>query len=232
MNRSAIGSLVFSMLALMTAVAMLAAPYLIVAKAPLAYELFINQKIFYYHVPAAWAMLLSVLVCGSASIGYLVGRADWWDDVAAAAGRLAVVFGLIVLTTGPIWAKAAWGVYWTWEARLTTMLVLWLTFVAYCFLRRHGDSRTERLAAGLAVFGMADAPLVYFAVSFWRTQHPGNWVVPSLPSSMLVPFLVSMGAFSLLWAMLLATLVAVRSGERRLRRLAFRLGQPDPLEQS
>src|SRR5947207_313109 len=86
-------------------------PYLVLWRAPVDYQLYFSQKIFYYHVPAAWVMFLSVFVCGIASIGSLSTRKETWDDLAAAAGDLVVVFGMIVLTTGPIWAKPAWGRY-------------------------------------------------------------------------------------------------------------------------
>jgi heme exporter protein C len=191
-------------------------PYLALERAPLAYELYFNQKIFYYHVPAASVMFLSVFVCGGASVAYLARRRPEWDDLAAAAGDLVVFFGAIVLTTGPIWAKSAWGVWWVWDARLTSSLLLWMIFVAYALIRRYGGPGSARLAAGLALFGAADVPLVYFAVNFWKTQHPTNSVVPLLRGKMLTAFLVGMVAYALLYIVLLAARAAVRAGERRL----------------
>ena len=140
----------------------------LVFRAPLAYELYVNQKIFYYHVPSAIVMFIAVFVAGIASVGYLITRKPTWDDAAAAGGDLVVLFGAIMLTTGPIWAKVAWGTWWVWDARLTSSLLLWMIFIAYALVRRYGGPGAARLSAGLAVFGMADVPLVYFAVNFWK----------------------------------------------------------------
>jgi heme exporter protein C len=184
--------------------------------APLDWQLYISQKIFYYHVPAAFMMFLSVFVCGGASLGFLKTRRVAWDDVASAAADCAVVFGAIVLTTGPIWAKAAWGVYWVWEARLTLSLLLWLIFVAYVLVRRYGGPGAERLGAGLALFGTVNVPLVYMAVNFWRTQHPTTNVVPTLKGAMREVFGYASLAYLAIWAVLFALRFAIGSGERRL----------------
>ena len=194
----------------------LALPYLVFFRASVAYELFFNQKIFYYHVPAAWVMFLSIFVCGIASIVFLASRRPAWDDAAAAAGDLVVVFGAIVLSTGPIWAKAAWGVPWVWDARLTSSLLLWMIFIAYALVRRYGGLGAERLAAGLAVFGMIDVPLVYFAVNFWKTQHPTNRVVPGLPPDMRTAFLVGMLSYTLFFVVLYVARLGIARGERRM----------------
>jgi heme exporter protein C len=191
-------------------------PWLVFERAPLAYELYINQKIFYYHVPAAMTMFLSVFVCAGASIGYLASRDAKWDDLAAAAGDLVVLFGAIVLTTGPIWGKAAWGRWWVWDARLTSSLLLWMIFIAYALIRRYGGPGSERLAAGLAIFGAADVPLVYFAVNFWKTLHPTNSVIPTLAGGMRLAFYTGLVSYLLLYGVLLAVRRNMRAGERRL----------------
>jgi heme exporter protein C len=210
--------------ATVAAVAFLALPFLVLARAPLAYELYLNQKIFYYHVPAAWVMLLAVVVAGVASAGYLVHRRPAWDCAALAAADLVVAFGAVVMTTGPIWARAAWGVWWAWDARITSALVLWMVFLAYGLVRRHGGPGSERLAAGLALFGLIDVPLVYFAVNLWATQHPGNRVAGHLPPRMREAFLAALLAFTLLFVVLFALRRGLRAAERRLAAAADRAG--------
>jgi len=204
--------------ALLAAAGFVVAPVLIFQRAPLApyYELLFNQKIFYYHVPCAWVMFVATFVSGIASIGFLRTRKPAWDDVALAAGDLVTLFGALVLISGPIWAKASWGAYWKWDARLTTSLLLWLLFLAYSLLRRYGGLGSERLAAGLAVFGMADVPLIYFAVKLWKTQHPDTTVVPSLGPGMRPPFYLASFTFLFFFVVLLAARHAVGRGQRLL----------------
>ena len=185
-----------------------------IAQAPFESTMGLVQKIFYFHVPSWFAMFLSTFVCGIASIVFLVTRRRGADGVAVAAAELAVVFGLIGLTTGPLWARRAWGVWWQWDAKLTTALVLWLIFVAYLLLRRYGGPGSERLAAGLALFGMANVPFVYWSVHIWRTVHPLTSVVPTLPRPMAGPLWLGVGAFLTLCLILLA----LRSRLERLRR--------------
>jgi heme exporter protein C len=124
------------------------------------------------------------------------------------------LFGALVLLSGPIWAKASWGVYWKWDARLTTSLLLWMIFAAYSLLRRYGGPGSERLAAGLAVFGMADVPLIYFAVNLWRTQHPENTVVMSLAPGMRPPFYLASFTFVFFFVVFVAARCAIGRGER------------------
>ena len=88
-----------------------------------------------------------------------------------------MLFGLCTLVTGPLWARKAWGVWWQWDVRLTTTLLLWIIFVAYLFARKYGGPGARKLAAGLALFGAADVPLIYFSVSIWRTIHPKTTVI-------------------------------------------------------
>ena len=114
-----------------------------------------------------------------------------------------VVFGLIVLVTGPIWARKAWGVWWQWDARLTSALVLWLIFVSYLMLRRFAGAGSEMLAAAVGVFGMANVPFVYWSVNVWRTIHPNTNVVKSLSPEMRLPFYWCAAAFLVLYVALL-----------------------------
>jgi heme exporter protein C len=178
------------------------APWLIDA-APQEATMGLVQKIFYFHVPSAITSFLAAFVCGIASAMYLVKRSPKADHVAIAAAELAVVFGLIVLVTGPLWARKAWGVWWQWDARLTMTLIMWMVFVAYLLLRRFGGPGSEVLGAAVGVFGTALVPFVYISVNLWRTVHPTTDVVRTLPPEMAGPFRWCLFAFFVLFAALL-----------------------------
>ena len=131
------------------------------------------QRIFYYHAPTAWVAGLCFFVNFLASIVYLWKRSLDADALALASAEVGVVFCTIVLITGPIWARPVWGIWWTWEARLTSTLVLWLIYVSYLVLRQFATgSQTRVLAAALAIFGFVDVPIVYMSIRWFRTQHP------------------------------------------------------------
>jgi heme exporter protein C len=173
--------------------------YLVVARVPNEIEQGVIFKIFFFHVPAAWLMMLSALVCAGGAIAYLA-RKPVGDQVAAAAGELAVVFGLIVMTTGPIWANRAWGKPWVWDARLTTSLICFLTFAVNLFVRRFGGPDAPRLSAALTIFGAANVPLVFFSVKLWsRGMHPPTTVTNTLEPIMRQALFVALGGFTLLW---------------------------------
>ncbi len=130
-------------------------------------------RIIYYHVPSAWTMFTFLAINFVASIVYLIRRNLKADAVAVAAAEIGVVFNTVVLVTGPLWARPVWGIWWTWDIRLTSTLVLWLIYVSYLLLRRFSvGAQMPLLAATLAVFGALDMPLVYFSIWFFRTQHP------------------------------------------------------------
>ena len=162
------------------------------------------QRIFYYHVPSAWTAFCLFFVNLIGSLIYLVRKSSKADALAVAAAEVGVVFCTIVLITGPIWARPVWGIWWTWDLRLTLTLVLWLIYVSYLVLRRFSDSsQTPKLAAVLAVFGALDVPLVYFSIWFFRTQHPQPVIGGggSLDPRMLHAFLINLFAFSCFGAM-------------------------------
>jgi heme exporter protein C len=184
---------------------------------PLDEVLHFSQKIFYYHVPNAFMLFVAVIVCGVYSVLFLKKHDGRYDDVAEAAGELAVLFGAIVLVTGSIWGRAAWGVWWTWDARLTTSLLLWMVMLGYVLVRKYGGPGSERLAAGLAVFGMADVPLIYFSVKIWRTLHPKTSTVPTLDPRMRSAFWLSVVLFTLVFIILLMTRTAQARARRQLR---------------
>ncbi len=194
---------VFPVLAAVVAAMFAYAPFMIV-NAPYESTMGLVQKIFYFHVPSAMTMFMAAFVCGIASAVYLFGRKPQADRVALSAAELTVVFGIIVLISGPLWARKAWGVWWDWDARLTSTVVLWLIFQAYLLLRRYGGPGSDRLAAGVAIFGMFNVPFVYWSVEFWRTLHPKTTVVPSLQPGMRGPFWFCVLAFLMLFTLILA----------------------------
>jgi heme exporter protein C len=192
----------FTPLLALGAVIFVTAP-VVIARAPFESTMGLVQKIFYYHMPTAMLMLLSAIFCGLVSAAFLVTKRQAFDHVAVAAAELTVLYGAIALVTGPLWARKAWGVWWVWDARLTMSLLMWMIFVSYLLLRRYGGPGSEKLSAGLAVFGMANSPFVYISVNVWRTMHPKTSVVPSLPVDFAVPLWWAFAGFLLLYVVLL-----------------------------
>jgi heme exporter protein C len=196
-----------------------------IADAPREMTMGLVQKIFYFHVPCAWLLMLSTIVCAGGSVAYLFGGSERGDRTAVAAAELGVLFGLCVLVSGPLWAKAAWGVYWQWEARLTSSLLLWLMLVAYVLARRYGGASARKLSAALALFAAIDIPLVYFSVRFFRSIHPNNTVVQTLGPGMRGAFWLSFVAFTFLWGLLFAARVATEAAQGTLVDLEVLLDQ-------
>lgn len=132
------------------------------------------QRIFYLHVPAAWAGMLAFTIVFIASIGYLVKRTRKWDHLAYAAAEVGVVLTTAALVTGALWARPAWNTWWTWDPRLTTTLIMWFVYVAYLMLRGTLDPAEQgpRLGAILGLIGFLNVPLVYYSARIWRTIHP------------------------------------------------------------
>jgi len=163
----------FPILALLTLLLLSYAMYAALVLAPTERTMGDVQRIFYYHVPSAWTAFLLFFINFGASVFYLFKRSVKADILALVSAEVGVVFCTVVLVTGPIWARPVWGIWWTWDLRLTLTLVLWLIYVAYLVLRRFSSgTQTPLIAAVLAVFGALDVPLVYFSIWFFRTQHP------------------------------------------------------------
>jgi heme exporter protein C len=198
---------------LLVAAAILAVSPFLIDQAPPEATMGLVQKIFYVHLPSAILFLVAALICGGASGVFLFGRSPAADRAAIAAAELAIVFGLITLVTGPLWGRKAWGVWWAWEPRLTSTLVMWLLFGAFTLVRRFGGPGSELLSSGVGLFGMALVPFVYWSVNFWRTLHPKTTVLPTLPVSMGLPLWISFVGF----AFLFAALMALRMRIERLR---------------
>jgi len=158
---------------LLTYVLMLAALYAIFFFAPVEKTMGVIQKIFYIHVPAAFLAYLAFFITFMASILYLYRKDSKWDTVAHCAVETGVIFCTIVLITGPIWAKPVWNVWWTWDPRLTTTLILWFTYVAYLMLRRSvKENQRANLSAVFGIIGFINVPITFFSIRLWRTIHP------------------------------------------------------------
>jgi heme exporter protein C len=172
------------------------------------------QKIFYLHVPAAWSALLAFSLVGLCGGLYLWLHDPRLDRFAAASAEVGVVFGVVMLTTGPIWAKPIWGTWWTWDARLTLTLFLFFLFVGYLALRAalHDPGERARFSAVVGVLGLLLVPFIHLSVYLFRTLHPQPVVLkpsaPSLPPVMLRTLLISMLVFMLLYV----GLVTIRYG--------------------
>jgi heme exporter protein C len=205
--------------------AMFAVSPLVIANAPYESTMGLVQKVFYYHMPSAWMFLLGAIVCGVASARYLASGEARHDRTALAAAELTVLFGLLTLVTGPLWARRAWGTFWVWDARITSSLVGWLVSCAYLILRQYGGPGSERLAAALALFGMANVPFIYISVNYWRTIHPATSVVPTLPVSMGFPVMFCVTAFLLFFILLMALRKRLEESRSRLDALHLALDE-------
>jgi heme exporter protein C len=192
-----------------TTIAMFAAIWSVFVLAPEEKIMGAAQKIFYFHVPAAMVTYAGVALLLGGSLGYLYTRDRRWDNFSRAATEVGLFFCTLVLITGPIWAKPAWGTWWTWEARLTTTLILWLLLVACLLVRDYADDRDvgARLAAIVGIVAALDVPVIHKAVEWWRGQHPVVFKPgeeQGLAAEMRTAFLISTIAFFLLFALLVA----------------------------
>ncbi|HET7341069.1 MAG TPA: heme ABC transporter permease CcmC [Methylomirabilota bacterium] len=168
------------------------------------------QRIMYLHVPTAWVAYLAFGVVLLASIVYLARRAEAADRLAHASAEVGVVFTGLTIAAGSIWGKPTWGTWWTWDARLTSVAMLFVMYLGYLLLRGMIDDR-ERAARYCAVLGIVaalDVPLVHFSVYWWRTLHqPPTVLKPgaaSMPPVILATLLVNLVAFTLLYAYFVA----------------------------
>jgi len=184
-----------------TSIMMLVNLYNIFIAVPTESSMGIIQRIFYFHLPSAFLAFLAFGVTFVYSIRYLIKRDMWLDRVAFCSAEIGIIFTTIVLVTGPIWARPVWGVWWTWDARLTSTLVLWFIYVGYMMLRAYTgeEQRGARFAAVFAIVGFVDVPIVYLANRLWRTLHPQPVIFGSPDSGMSPPirnvFLFSLVTF-------------------------------------
>ncbi|MBL7209017.1 MAG: cytochrome c biogenesis protein CcsA [Dehalococcoidia bacterium] len=203
-------------------VLMIAALYLIFLHVPTERDMGVVQRIFYFHVPLAWVSLLAFSLVFVFSILYLWKRAMKWDTLAHASAEVGVVFITLVLVTGTIWAKSIWGAWWTWDARLTATLVLWLTYLAYLLVRNYATEQTQgaRFAAVLGIVGFVDVPIVVLAVNLWRTQHPPALIFEGgITSPMLLTIVVSIAAFTVLYILMVMQSTSIKNLQAKVNRL-------------
>ncbi len=208
----------YLILSLLTYIAVLGALAMAFLYAPTEKTMGDVQRIFYFHVPSAWASFVAFGVVAFASILFLKSGRTKWDILAKSSAEVGVLFLTLVLITGPLWAKPVWNVYWTWDARLTTSFILWLIFIAYLMLRSYVADRERgaRFAAVFGIIGFLDVPIVYMSIRWWRTLHPspvmGGGEGSGLAPQMLQTLLFCVGAFTLLFT----TLLVFRTGSALL----------------
>jgi len=206
----------------------IAAFYMLFVYVPTEKHSGIIQRIFYFHVPVAWVSFLAFFVTFIASILYLWKREIKWDAIACASAEIGVIFTTLVLITGPIWAKSAWGIWWTWDARLTTALVLWLIYIAYLLVRNLAiePARGARYSAVVGIVGFIDVPIVFFTVNLWRTQHPTAIIFEGgLTPPMLMTLLVCLAAFTVLYVLLIIQSASLKSLETDVKRFKNMLAE-------
>ena len=178
------------------------------------------QKIFFFHVASAWIAFFAFFVTFVCGILFLARNNYFFDDLASSSAELGLIFCTIVLITGPIWARPAWGVWWTWDLRLTTTTILWFIYLGYIMLRKFTDDDDKRakFSAAVGIIGFIDVPIVFFSIRWWRTIHPnvvqegGGGLHPDMTKALLVAVL----AFSLVYVSLLIKRVRVAGLERKI----------------
>lgn len=204
-------------LGLLAALALVGTFWMIFFYAPTEREMGVVQRIFYVHVPSAWVAFMAFGIVALCSLGYLWLRDERLDAISVSAAELGLAFTTIVLVTGPLWGKIAWGAWWVWDARLTLTLLLWFIYVGYFILRGATESpeRGKRFAAILGIVGAVDIPLIHMSVKWFRSQHPQPVIMnpdgPTAAPEIVQTLLVSLLAFTLLFfSLLLARYAAER----------------------
>ena len=212
------------------AILMIVSLYMMFMVAPTDANLGNVQRVFYLHVPIALMSFLAFFLVFVGSLMYLLKKSPRWDSLALSAGEVGVVFVTLALVTGVIWAKPVWNVWWTWEPRLTTTLVLWLIYVGYLMVRAYAPNRPKAAtyAAVVGIVGFVDVPIVYYSVQWWRSIHPEQVVGPladtgALDSTMYMVLMVSMLAFLFFTVWLVLERMASRDAEEDLGRIRFEL---------
>src|SRR2546429_3337357 len=219
-TRPAIASLA---LLTLTFIGMIAAIFVIFLYVPTAAIEGIPQRIFYFHGPIAWIGMLAFGVLAVASIGYLWKKDERWDWLARASAEVGTIFITLALITGSIWGRTTWGTWWTWDARLTTTLILWFIYIGYMMLRSYmgRTPASARSGAVLAIICVIDIPIIYESVNWWRTLHPQAAVgtPAALPPSVVLTLMVSLTTFTLLYSFLMIQLYQLQRAQTLAQQL-------------
>jgi len=212
-----------------TAIMVMASLWAVFAYAPVERTMGIVQKIFYYHVPSAISAYIGFFICCGASVWYLLTGNIKADVVARAGAEVGVLFCLMVLGSGPLWARKAWGTFWTGEPRLLLTLVMLLIFCAYLIVREFGGRTelTRRICAVLGILGVADIPLVRMSVARWRGNHPQVLSKGGIDDDMYVALMFSAGALAMLFVTLLWFRIRLGLAEEDVTRLQRAVSERD-----
>ncbi len=192
--------------------------------APLEKVMGIVQKIFYFHVASAWIGFFALFVTFITSIIYLFKRKTVYDDIASISAETGFIFCTIVIVTGPLWARPAWGVFWMWDPRLTSMLVLWFVYAGYIMLRKYMDDvqKKAQYSAAVGIIGFINVPVVFLSIQWWEnTIHPNVMQKGGggMHSDMLTAVFVCLGVFTIIYLSLLIRGLRVVYLERRINML-------------
>ncbi len=180
------------------------------------------QRIFYFHVPMAWIGMLAFIVLAVASIAYIITKDERWDWLARAAAESGAVFITLATILGSIWGKITWGTWWSWDPKLTAVLVMWFMYIAYIMLRSYMGRTTSSAYSGavLAIVGVIDVPIIYLSAVWWRTLHPGPEVGNGdLPASVTLTLMVSLVTFTLFYSFLMIQLYQLQKVQVQAERL-------------
>lgn len=199
--------------------------YLALLVAPDDYQQGNSVKIMYIHVPAAWTSMLGYLICSIFAFSYLVWRNNLAALVVKESARIGSIFAFITLVTGSIWGKPMWGTWWVWDARLTSVLVLFFIYISVLslFSATSNNRKNYQIACIFTLIGAINLPIIKFSVYYWNTLHQGSSIIrlsgPSIDKSMLLPLLIMMVAFKLLFFLLLIMGIRIELNALRKERL-------------
>lgn len=211
-------------LGILALVAMLVGSYVGLAVVPADAAQGNVQRLMYVHVPAAWLAFLAFFVVFVMSVLYLIQRDERWDRVAASSAEIGVVFTVVTLLLGMMWGKPTWGVYWTWDPRLTTTAILLAIYVGYGALRSFAEDgeKRARWSAIVGVIGFANVPIVYMSVTWWRTLHQPPSSPRSVAPDILWTLMLNLAAFTLVYLYLMVRRIRFAKLEGELeKRMAY-----------